>query len=114
MVANPTTYQWSSAAEHTKGPETERQPLLDWEFWREQGGATAWSEMLGEEDRERRVSDLRASTYCGKPFGSDDFVRLQEERFGRTWRKPGRPKKTAKSETGLGPTGTISDFSISA
>lgn len=114
MVENPTDYRWSSAGLHVRGPEAERPALLDWQFWREQGGATAWSEMLRVEDGDRRVAELRSSTYCGKPFGSEEFVREQEERFGRVWRTPGRPKKTPQLETGPDPCGTVSQFSIGA
>jgi putative transposase len=93
MIANATDYRWSSAALHIQGPASERSPLLDWDFWRDQGAAEMSSEMLREKDGERRVSDLRASTYSGRPFGSEEFVQQQQERFGRLWRPVGRPKK---------------------
>lgn len=114
MVFNPTDYEWSSAIWHTQGPEKERPALLDWEFWNRHGGAASWGEMLGQEDGERRVSALRASTHCGKPFGSEEFVRQYGEKFGRHWEKMRRPRKLAESETGPGPSGTTSRFFISA
>lgn len=114
MTVNPVDYPWSSASLHLLSPERESPALLDWNFWREQGGAAAWSEMLCVADSARRAAELRASTYCGKPFGSDEFVQRQEEIFGRVWRTAGRPRKPVKTETGPDPYGTISDFCISA
>jgi putative transposase len=114
ITVNPVDYAWSSASLHLLSPERERPPLLDWDFWREQGGAAAWGEMLGVDDSAGRTAELRAATYCGKPFGSDEFVRGQEETFGRVWRTPGRPRKLVKKETGPVQCGRISEFSVSA
>jgi putative transposase len=114
MVSNPLDYRWSSAALHANGPSPEKPQLLDWEFWREHGGATAWREMLGVGDDALTVGNLRASTYAGKPFGSEQFVEKQEKLFGRHWRNVGRPKKDPQSEIVPLQTDTDSFFVSSA
>jgi putative transposase len=89
----PEEYVWSSAAAHLIGPEYERSPILDWTYWREQGGAEAWRRRLEMVEDMRDVHSLRRATYSGAPFGSESFVTSFEGTFGRQWRKPGRPRK---------------------
>ena len=47
MVESPERDSWSNAAAHLVGPASEIIPLLDWDYWRGQGGAEEWSRLLG-------------------------------------------------------------------
>jgi hypothetical protein len=46
-------------------------------------------------ERVAKVVALRRCTYAGKSYGSAEFLQNMEEKIGRNWRKPGRPKKAA-------------------
>ncbi len=101
MVDRPEEYKWSSAAAHLIGPGAERIPLLDWTYWSSLGGGEEWKRRLEMTEDVRDVQRLRRATYAGSPLGSEGFVAEIEERFGRQWRKPGRPKKdVGKAEKG--------------
>ena len=75
------------------GPDAERIPLLDWTYWRNLGGGEEWKLRLEMMEDVRDVQRLIRSTYAGSPLGSEGFMAEIEERFGRQWIKPGRPKK---------------------
>jgi putative transposase len=108
MVASPQEYAWSTAARHLEGPESRGPVDLDWGIWKEAGEAAGWRELIGAGDRLTDVLELRRCTYSGRPFGSDAFVERMEEKFGRHWRNPGRPRKPAKREMGTEPTVQVS------
>jgi putative transposase len=98
LVDKSADYKWSTAAVHLGGPDAEAGRLLDWNVWREAGGAQNWRSLLasGEEDY-REIREIRACTFSGKPYGSDQFVREMEQRFQRHWRPVGRPKAVSAS-----------------
>ena len=110
LVACPEAYQWSSAVAHLTGPQKESIPILDWTYWRQQGGAEQWTSRLAVVQDVNDVYHLRRATYSGAPFGPASFVASVEERFQRHWRSPGRPKKSAQREE----KGTEHSTSVSA
>jgi putative transposase len=81
-------YRWSSAAPHL-GLTRDRYLLLDMDFWRGQGGASAWRELLATPEELLEMRLLRRCTYSGRPFGEEEFVASFEERFQRVWRRWG-------------------------
>ncbi len=108
MVNRPEKYKWSSAAAHQVGSGAERIPLLDWTYWSDLGGGEEWKRRLEMTEDVRDVQRLRRATYAGSPLGSEGFVAEMEARFGRQWRKPGRPKKdVGKAEKGTGRTASV-------
>ena len=108
MVGRPEEYKWSSAAAHLVGPDAERIPLLDWTYWSNLGGGEEWKRRLEMTEDVRDVQRLRRAIYAGSPLGSEGFVAEIEERFGRQWRKPGRPRKgVGKAEKGTERTDTV-------
>jgi putative transposase len=109
IVDLPQDYKWSSAAAHLAGPGSEQVPLLDWNYWVERGGASAWKERIGQPEDTRDVQRVRRSTHAGSPLGSAEFVESLERQFGRQWRKQVRP---ATSDVRLGK-GTDLSASIS-
>jgi hypothetical protein len=68
--------------------------------WEQTGGSPGWSELIGAGETIDEVDRLRRCTYSGRPLGGEAFVLRMEERFGRHWREPGRPRKPPTSETG--------------
>ncbi len=108
MAETPQAYRWSSAAAHLTGRGSEKIPLLDWEYWESRGGARGWRMLLEELQDVRDVQRMRRATYAGAPVGSAAFVKEMEERFGRQWRSPGRPRKGVGSEKGTERSGTVS------
>lgn len=88
MVQRPEDYVWSSASAHV-GKSQDRFHLLDWEFWREFGGAEAWQQLLMTPEELAELRVLRKCTYSGRPFGSEAFISQLENQFGRKWdRRP--------------------------
>jgi putative transposase len=79
------SYRWSSAGVHW-GARRDEYNVLDLRFWEHAGGAATWREMYGAQIGEEEIERLRQCTYGGRPFGSDEFVRSMEEKFGRSWR----------------------------
>jgi hypothetical protein len=55
------------------------------------GGAVWWREWICGCEDTRDACAIRRSTYAGAPLGPAEFVAEAEERFGRQWRKAGRP-----------------------
>jgi putative transposase len=109
MKQRPEEYLWSSAAAHLIGPECERTPILDWSYWRKQGGAEGWRRRLEILEDVRDIHSLRRATYAGAPFGPEPFIRNFEGVFGRQWRKPGRPRKdVGKEEKGMDQSASVS------
>ncbi len=81
IVKQARDYAWSSALAHITGHDERR--LLDMEWWqREQ--RTDWEQHLRAASL-RSDQALRAATYAGRPFGSDDFLREMAEKFDRHW-----------------------------
>jgi putative transposase len=109
MVEEPADYRWSSAAAHLQGPEAERIPILDWDYWQQRGGAKQWAELLETGEDAREVQRLRRCTYSGAPLGGVDFVEQMEQTFGRKWQKRGRPRKgEAKVDMGTERSASVS------
>jgi putative transposase len=88
LVETPEAWRWSSAKAHLGGPEAEEIALLDWRCWRELGGAW-WKEALLQPDDPRQWKQLRQATCAAAPLGTAEFE--TERRFGRQWRRQGRP-----------------------
>lgn len=91
MVARAADCRWSSALAHLTGADIFG--LLDMEWWQEwsrrQWGLD-WARVLDREEPEQ-VAALRQSTYSGKPYGSESFLKEMSERFGLQWVR-GRPR----------------------
>ena len=109
MVPEAARYAWSSAAAHLAGPQIgEAQPALDWTIWHDAGGAKGWKAWLEVGSSLDEVVELRRCTYAGRPFGGPDFLVEMEQRFGRRWRTPGRPRKPAGLEKGTERSASVS------
>jgi putative transposase len=83
MVALPQDYRWSSARAHLTGLDASG--VLDMEFWQREGGTERWSCMLADRDELAAMRVLEASTFSGRPFGEDEFVRRMASEFQRQW-----------------------------
>jgi hypothetical protein len=94
MVASARDYRWSSAVAHITA--TDEDELVDMRWW-ETSAAAEWSQLLGSEDAVA-TAELRASTYAGRPFGDEVFVKEIGTQFGRGWTR-GRPRKNGAAET---------------
>ena len=92
LAGRPEEYKWSSAAAHL-GLVKDRYSLLDKEFWREQGGAEGWTELLATPEEALELRLLRRCTYAGRPYGESEYVAEFEAAFGRAWRKWGFEKE---------------------
>lgn len=109
IVEAADAYHWSSAAAHLAGPGSEAVPLLDWNDWTSRGGAPWWRQWIHIDQTIRDVDAIRQATYSGAPLGPLDFVQSMEQRFGRQWRRPGRPpRKQAGRAMASDASGTIS------
>ena len=64
----------------------------------ERGGAEEWKRRLTMVEDAREVQRMRRAMYAGSPLGPEDFVAEMEAKFGRHWRKSGRPRKDARRE----------------
>ena len=64
-------YPWSSAAARLSGKD--ETGILDMEWWRREGRAADWDQVLGQDELEA-TSALRRCTYAGRPFGNESFV----------------------------------------
>jgi len=87
IVREAPEYRWSSARAHLTGEDGKG--LLDWEMWRQAGGAAGWGELLGREEELSQLRLLRRCTYAGRPYGEEAFVREIEEKLQRRWRRWG-------------------------
>jgi putative transposase len=103
-------YRWSSTAAHWSGPGRHSMVDLDWTIWQEGGGSEGWRAMVEGRESLTEVVNLRKCTYSGKPYGSQEFVEQLEQKYGRHWRNPGRPRKSAKSEKGSEPSASVIDL----
>ena len=86
MVAIASEYTWSSAAAHISG--IDQFGILDMDWWRKEAPRN-WDQLLIEQTEETE-SALRACTYAGRPFGTEELVVQLGEKFGRKWKR-GRP-----------------------
>jgi len=93
MVREATEYRWSSAAAHA-GLVAAPSFLDCQEFARMYTGAE-WVEILRLEERKEDVEELRRATRLGTIFGSAEFIKQMEQKYGRVLerKKVGRPKK---------------------
>jgi putative transposase len=104
IVEVPEAWSWSSARAHLSGPEAEEIALLDWNDWGKRGGAGSWEELLRQPDDLRQWQQLQRATYASAPLGGMEFVKEMEQRFGRQWRRRGRPsREISKAEKGTEP-----------
>ena len=70
---------------HLQGEDRSR--LLDMTFFSDMGGVESWRQMLYVEEYADDVRRLRAATYAGRPFGSDDFA--ERVKAGEKWQMAG-------------------------
>jgi putative transposase len=84
LVARAEDYRWSSAAVHLRG-QTDTTGILDTRFWTDAGGIATWQELHGQSLLAEDVYRLRKSTYAGRPFGTEEFLKEMEDRFQRKW-----------------------------
>ena len=68
--------------------------LLDWDFWSQPGHAAGWRDKVGDVEDYADIRNLRACTFSGKSYGTEDFVQHFANRFQRQWRPVGRPAIT--------------------
>ena len=71
VVGSAEEFSWSSAAAHVGGRDASG--LLDMGFWRENGGADFWRQLIDGEEDEQVIQGLRKATYSGQPWGSAEF-----------------------------------------
>jgi len=71
LVEMAEEWEWSSARAHLEG--SDRQRLLDMEFWQREGGVENWRRLLNRPVDERLESALRRAAYSGQPFGDEGF-----------------------------------------
>ena len=74
------------------------------EWWRREAHAD-WENLLDASPRQPDEA-LRAATYAGRPFGSDEFLREMTEQFDRHW-TCGRPKEKPPGASGPGRRRTV-------
>jgi putative transposase len=91
MVAGAEDYRWSSARAHLLGAEDR---VLGAAPWLDPPERNAYAEFLlsADEDMDQAI---RKATRSGRPFGSETFITMLEERLEQPLRpkKPGRPRK---------------------
>ena len=104
MVATAERWRWSSAGTHcgATGPDA----MLEMERWRKRWAAAEWAAFLGMAETPTEISEIRRSTYTGRPLGTEEFVAALEESTQRPLaaRKAGRPKKPAGDSAQAGRT----------
>jgi putative transposase len=92
LVETPEAWRRSSAKAHLGGPEAEGRfvglALLAGAGRFRRGGRTRCCSRTT-----RGNGSSRRATYAGAPLGSAEFVAEMERRFGRQWRRQGRPRR---------------------
>ena len=94
MVRTAVAYPWSTAIVHARGEDPSGK--LDLGAWKAVYTAERWREVLAssvmEEEQQQR---FREATRSGRPFGSQEYVRILEQKLGVVLRpRPrGRPQK---------------------
>jgi putative transposase len=92
LVRKAAEWPWSSAAAHLGGADD--WGLTDLAWWREQGPAAHWAEVLEAGFRDAALAArLRTATRTGRPFGSEEFTRELESETGRLLRPQKRGVK---------------------
>ena len=76
---------------------TDEHELIDMRWWKTNTATAEWAQFLDREDAVA-TAELRASTYAGRPFGDEVFVKEVGKRFGRGWTR-GRPWKEGAGKT---------------
>jgi len=91
-------HPWSSAAAHVDYAATSE--LLDLKAWQHAARRLNWREELIHADDKEFCSALRASTWTGRPLGTDRFIAKVEVLVGRRLRPlpPGRPRRDKKDK----------------
>jgi len=100
LVGAAEEYGWSSARAHLAGPGSEAIAVIDWEYWRNCGGAVWWKQWICGGEDTRDVVAVRRATFAGRPLGPEEFVAEAEEKFGRHWRPVGGRRRSAGVEKG--------------
>lgn len=98
MVRRAWLHPWSSAAAHLD--DAAKSDLLDLKAWRQAARRLNWREELTHADDKEFSMSLRASTWTGRPLGSDRFIAKVEVLVGRRLRPlpRGRPQKDKKDK----------------
>jgi putative transposase len=98
MVIRAEDYLWSSAAAHCGLRDD---ILLDRDF-PPPGAIENWSEWIQIPNTEEEGRELRLHTFSGSPWCTPEFLVQLETLTGRKLgpRKPGRPKKENRGQTG--------------
>jgi putative transposase len=93
MVRSAQEWAWSSAVIHCG--EGVADGLVSMRPWVERWNAASWKEYLSAGETESELRAVRASTYTGRPLGTEEFVLALEEATHRALapRKGGRPAK---------------------
>ncbi len=79
------SYAWSSAAAHLGAPDPSQ--LLDLDFWRAEGGAETWQDLLATPEELNEQRRIRACTATGRPLGDETFLKMQETLANRNWQR---------------------------
>ena len=100
MVRRAWLHPWTSAAAHVDDATTS--DLLALKAWRQAARRLKWREELTHADDKAFGSTLRASTWTGRPLGTDRFIARVEVLVGRRPRAlpRGRPQKSQKDREG--------------
>lgn len=99
LAATAEDWRWSSATVHTGGAAA---PVwLDCREWSQAFTPRQWRVFLAVPGLADAENSLRASTYTGRPLGSEGFVRSAEASLDRPLlpRKGGRPRNSAPPES---------------
>ena len=102
LVDRPWEWDWSSARAHISSHDSSG--LLDMGFWASRTAGIDWKQQLGEATLNRDIpKQIRTSTRCGRPWGSNEFLIALELQLGRRLqpqkqgRKPSRTPESAKA-----------------
>jgi len=91
IIKRAEDYDWSSAKAHLLKREDD---ILSGESWLEENEVITYREFLRQENQKIEDS-IRKATSAGRPFGSEEFLKILEKILERDIfpRKAGRPRK---------------------
>jgi putative transposase len=96
LVRRAEDWRWSRLWVRTSGSQQQRDILAGWPV----DLPANWREWVNRSQTPAEEADLRTSIERGRPFGGADWQQSTARRLGLTscFRRPGRPKKPARSK----------------